>query len=369
MLVLEDGSVYHGCGFGCKKTVVGEVVFTTSMVGYPESLTDPSYHGQILVITHPLVGNYGVASRGLAIRGVPEHFESDRIWVLGLVIYELTEPSHWSSVMSLDEWLRIEGVPGMYNVDTRAIVKRIRERGVMMGALCVYDPRDEDPDIDELINLIKRSPRYDNMKLAYDTATKDVVIYEGGRPVIGVIDCGVKYGIIRELIRRNCTVIRYPPLTRPERIANECDAVIVSNGPGNPAVLDEVIESVRSLIEYDIPMLGICLGHQLIALALWGRTFKLKYGHRGSNKPVKDVTRDRCYVTTQNHGYAVDLSSVERSGLRLWFINADDKTVEGLYHERKPVITVQFHPEASPGPYDTTWIFDKLLHMIERRNE
>jgi len=367
VLLLEDGSTYHGCGFGAERTVVGEVVFTTSMVGYPESLTDPSYAGQILIITHPLVGNYGVARRDLSIYGVPLHFESDRVWVSGFVIHELTEPSHWSSIMSLDEWLKRENVPGIYRVDTRALVKKIRERGVMMGVLKVYDPKEEEPNIDELWRLLERAPRYDQVRFVDIVSPKEVIIHEPENPelTIGIVDCGVKYGIVRELLKRRCRVVRYPPKTDPTKIVEECDGVIVSNGPGNPSILKDVIENVKTLVEYDVPMLGICLGHQLISLSLGASTFKLKYGHRGPNKTVKDLETGRCYITTQNHGYAVDPESAKKAGFKIWFINVDDKTVEGLKHVKKRIITTQFHPEAGPGPHDTSWIFDLFIKMMK----
>ncbi len=336
------------------------------MVGYPESLTDPSYAGQILIITHPLVGNYGVASRKLSIYGVPLHFESDRIWVSGLVIHDLTEPSHWSSTMSLDEWLRRENIPGIYRVDTRALVKKIREKGVMMGILHVYDPNEEEPDIEKLYNRLRTSKKYDEIPFIDLVSPKEIVVHEPENPryTVGILDCGVKYGIVRELLKRNCRVIRYPPYVDPSRIVEECDGVVISNGPGNPVVLTEVIKRVGALIEYGMPILGICLGHQLTALALGAKTFKLKYGHRGPNKTVKDIETGRCYITAQNHGFAVDRELAEKVGLKLWFINVDDKTVEGLKHEKKPLITVQFHPEAGPGPHDTSWIFDLFLRMV-----
>ncbi len=339
------------------------------MVGYPESLTDPSYAGQILIITHPLVGNYGVASRSLSMYNVPLHFESDRIWVSGLIIHELTEPSHWSSVMSLDEWLRRENVPGMYRVDTRALVRKIRERGVMMGVLHVYDPREEEPDIDKLWNLLKSAPRYDNIPFVYQVAPKEVIIHEPDeyRYTIGIVDCGVKLGIVRELLKRKCRVIRYPPNIPADKIVQECDGVVVSNGPGNPSILHEIIQNVRKLIEYKIPMLGICLGHQLISLALGATTFKLRYGHRGPNKTVRDLETGRCYITTQNHGYAVKPDEAQQAGFKIWFINVDDETVEGLKHTKLPIITTQFHPEASPGPHDTSWVFDLFLKMVSER--
>ena len=365
VLILEDGSTYRGCGFGAKKTIIGEVVFTTSMVGYPETLTDPSYAGQILVITHPLIGNYGVASRTLSFKDIPLHFESDRIWVNGLIIHELTEPSHWSSIKSLHDWLLENDVPGMYRVDTRALVKKLRERGVMMGILHVYDPSEEEPNADELYARLKSAPRYDDISFIDYVSPKEPITHGDGRRVVSILDCGVKYGIVRELLMRDFKVTRYPPNTKPERLIEDAVGVVISNGPGNPAILTNIINTVKILTEYNVPILGICLGHQLTALAHDGKTFKLRYGHRGSNKPVKDLFTGRCYVTTQNHGFAVDYDTVKRE-FKLWFVNIDDKTVEGLEHKYKPIITVQFHPEASPGPLDTSWIFDKFVKLIEK---
>ena len=270
VLILEDGSIYYGCGFGAKGIVIGEVVFTTSMVGYPESLTDPSYHGQILIITHPLIGNYGVASKKLAFKGVPLHFESDRIWVRGLIISELTNSSHWSSIMSLHEWLLENNVPGLYRVDTRALVKKIREKGVMMGILAVFD-EDDNIDTEKLYDVLRKAPRYDDIPFAYEVAPKEIIEHGDGKITIGIVDCGVKYGIVRELLYRGCKVIRYPPWTKPEKIVNECNGVIISNGPGNPAILTEVIKNVQALIEYEIPILGICIGNEYIAKIFGGK--------------------------------------------------------------------------------------------------
>ncbi len=374
VLLLEDGSLYLGCGFGSERTVVGEVVFTTSMVGYPESLTDPSYAGQILIITHPLVGNYGVASKTLKMSDVPLHFESHRIWVSGLIIHELSlKPSHWTCARSLDEWLRSENVPGMFRVDTRSLVKKIRERGVMMGVLKVYDPDREPLTVDEvhrLADLLRQTPRYDNIPFVYEVAPAEKIVHEPEtkpRLTIAILDCGVKLGIVRELLKRGCRVIRYPPTCSLNEILSECDGVLLSNGPGNPAILTEIVDEVREIIvDARVPTLGICLGHQLSALALGARTYKLRYGHRGSNKPVKDLESGKCYITTQNHGFAVDDKSAKEVGFKIWFVNIDDKSVEGLKHEKYPLITVQFHPEASPGPHDTCWIFDLFLRLVEK---
>ncbi len=367
-LVLEDGTVYHGAGFGAPGIVVGEVVFTTGMVGYPESLTDPSYKGQILTITHPLVGNYGVPSKELCEYGLPAHFESDRIQIEGLIVAEETDPNHWASRMSLHEWLASEGIPGISRVDTRALVKKIREKGVMMGILAVYHPSDE-PSDEELLSKLNKSTRYDEQLFVDKVSPKEPITHEPPHPngkTIALIDCGVKYGIVRELLRRGFRVVRVPYSYSCDQIMKlEPSGILVSNGPGNPVYLKDTIKAVRGLIEYGLPVLGICLGHQLISLALGAEIFKLKYGHRGQNKPCVDlVVTGKCYVTSQNHGYAVKEESIPETGLRLWFRNADDKTVEGLIGGN--VLSVQFHPEASPGPYDTTWIFDLFAKRVMR---
>jgi carbamoyl-phosphate synthase small subunit len=363
-IALEDGSIYEGCGFGSEGIRVGEVVFTTSMVGYPESITDPSYKGQILVLTHPLIGNYGVARRDLVgWGGVYLHFESEEPMVEGLAVYEETSPSHWSSEKSLHQWFREHGVPGVSRVDTRAIVKRIRESGVMMGAIAVW--RDGSGfDIDSLFDKISRSPRYEDIPYPHQVSPREPIEHGSDGVMIAVIDCGVKHGILRELLSRGFRVLRLPCRTRASEIDDDVRGIVISNGPGNPLVLGDVIRNVGELIETGLPILGICLGHQLIALASGGDVYKLKYGHRGANKPVLDLESGLGYVSTQNHGYAVDPESIRASGFKIWFINIDDKTVEGIIHERKPIMGVQFHPEAGPGPYDLTWVFDRFRRVI-----
>jgi carbamoyl-phosphate synthase small subunit len=372
MLVLEDGTVIRGRGFGAPGVRAGEVVFTTGMVGYTESLTDPSYAGQILVFTYPLIGNYGVAPYTMVDEyGLPLHFESVGVKVEGVVVHEVcAKPSHWASAKSLDEWLREEGVPGIWGVDTRELVKKLRERGVMPGALAVYEGGDE-PDPGELLELARRVD-YGGARLAERVSVKRLTTYRSGRGrgLVAVLDCGVKLSIVRALLRRGFDVALVPYGTPAERVVElEPAGVVVSNGPGNPELYAEAIECARGLIEYGVPILGICLGHQLVSLALGARTFKLRYGHRGVNKPVLDVRSGRCYVTSQNHGYAVDARSLEGTGLELWFVNADDKTVEGVIDERRGLLCVQFHPEASPGPNDTAWIFDYYAKTIEKRGK
>ncbi|MEM0217533.1 MAG: glutamine-hydrolyzing carbamoyl-phosphate synthase small subunit [Candidatus Nezhaarchaeales archaeon] len=363
-LVLEDGSIFLGNGFGFPKTVVGEVVFTTGMVGYPESITDPSYQGQILCFTYPLIGNYGVPSFDIKDKwGIPLHFESNRPHVLGVIVHELCDkPSHWSSTQSLHEWLFKEGVPGITGIDTRKLTKKLRIKGVMMGALEVSEG---DIDVDRLFSLLEKAPKYDNLDLVAEVTIKEPIIYENDGPTIVVVDCGVKYGIIRSLLHRGLRVIRVPRDWGADKILElEPGGILISNGPGNPEMNVKTIKSVRDLVEFGIPILGICLGNQIIALALGASTFKLKFGHRGQNKPCIDLESGMCYVTSQNHGFAVDETSLKGSGLSTWFLNADDMTVEGIKHARKPIIAVQFHPEASPGPYDTEYVFDLFANMI-----
>jgi len=291
--------------------------------------------------------------------------------VEGVVVHEVcAKPSHWASAKSLDEWLREEGVPGIWGVDTRELVKKLREEGVMPGALAVYEEGDE-PDPGELLELARKVD-YGGARLAERVSVKRLTVYRAARSrgLVAVLDCGVKLSIVRALLRRGFDVALVPYGTPAERVIElEPVGVVASNGPGNPELYVEVIECVKDLIEYGVPILGICLGHQLVSLALGARTFKLRYGHRGANKPVLDLRSGRCYVTSQNHGYAVEARSLEGTGLELWFANADDKTVEGVIDERRGLLCVQFHPEASPGPNDTAWIFDCFAKMIERKKK
>ncbi len=321
-------------------------MFTTAVVGYPQVLTDPSYKGQIVTFTMPLIGNYGVSE---------DQLESDGIKAEGVVVFEATAPSHYKSVMSLHEWLAAEGVPGIARVDTRALAIRLREHGVMMGALGPEEPG-------ELLRRLKASPRYDEVNYVDLVSVKEPKEMGEGRLCIGVVDCGVKRSILAEFLKRGVR-LKVVPCRRPE-LAFDCDALFISNGPGNPKLLGFLAERVRQYVEYKKPLLGVCLGHQVIAMALGADVYKLKFGHRASNKPVRDLRfTGKTYITVHNHGYAVDPKD---SGLKAWAIQPDDGTVEGLFHETLPVLTTQFHPEASPGPHDTRWVFDMFVKLAER---
>lgn len=360
VLVLEDGTVFRGAGFGASKKVYGEVVFNTGMVGYPEAITDPSYKGQILVQTYPLIGNYGVTTSA---------FESDGPKIEGYVIRELCKkPSHWSSELTLDSWLEENGIPGIEGVDVRMLTKRLRIRGTMLGILQVYDDAEEDY-VEKLKEEVKGLVHPDKMKLAYAVATDRIKRFnvDSDKDVV-LIDCGVKWSIVRNIMDRKYNVILVPPRTAASKILDMNPvAVVLSNGPGDPKMCGEVIESVQELIEAKVPILGICLGHQILALAMGADTYKLKFGHRGQNHPCIDLRTRRCYITSQNHSYAADEATLKKTGLRITLINANDKTVEGIEHERLPIKAVQFHPEASPGPTDSNFYFDEFFAETVRK--
>lgn len=370
-LLLRDGTTIEGCGFGAPSTRVGEVVFSTGMTGYTEALTDPSFAGQILVWTHPMVGCYGVPAKEHEYCGVPLDYESDRIQVEGFIVSELPPPNHYLSTGDLDAWLMKYGIPGMYRADTRFLVKKIREYGVMMGVLAVFSEKEEIL-WSELEKRLKMSESYDAKNFSYLVSPRSVVVHEPiGRAIatVSVLDCGIKYGIVRWLLRQGFRVVRYPCWTDSKTLIDSGDGVVLSNGPGNPEVLKEQIKIVREVVESGRPVLGICLGMQLISLALGSSVYKLRYGHRGPNKGVIDVITKRSYITTQNHGYAVDESGLEASGLVPWFKNIDDGSLEGVMHKELPVIATQFHPEGGPGPHDTTWIFNRFRMMVKNGRE
>jgi carbamoyl-phosphate synthase small subunit len=357
LLYLEDGTLIEGCGFGAETSAAGEVVFTTAMNGYPESLTDPSYKGQILVITHPLVGNYGVPKPRIE-QGIIRNFESESIQVNGLVVAEDTEGGKWNAEVTLHEWLRRNGVPGLSGVDTRMIVKKIREGGTMAGLISSIET-----SMDEIRTSMNKF-KYEEINFTQFTSVKNVVFHPNSGPTVVVVDCGIKHGILEQLYFKGFTLVRVPCNFGPNRIMDYSPAgIVISNGPGNPNLLQDNIRTFRELTYYKIPILGICLGHQIASIAMGGNITKMKFGHRGINKPVVDLRTGKCYITTHNHGYALLKSDVPRD-FDIWFYDPDDQIVEGLVHKRLPIITTQFHPEARPGPNDIVWVFEKFKRMI-----
>ncbi|MEM3626815.1 MAG: glutamine-hydrolyzing carbamoyl-phosphate synthase small subunit [Candidatus Bathyarchaeia archaeon] len=365
VLVLEDGSTFLGRGFGASKKVSGEVVFSTSMVGYPEALTDPSYYGQILTLTYPLIGNYGVPPYEVEL-GIPRYFESEGIKVTGLVIHELCiKPHHWASTKTLAEWLEQDGVPGIYGIDTRRLTEKLRIKGVMLGILHVCE-EGEDPPTEKLLKEVKAIPDPNLRNLVGEISIKEPILYNSGRSKsVVLIDCGVKYGILRSLVKRGLKIIRVPYYFSAKEILEYApSAVVISNGPGDPKKCNKTVQCVQELIEENVPVMGICLGNQILALSQGGDTYKMRYGHRSQNQPALDLETGRCYITTQNHGYAINPDSLQKTDLKVWFVNANDKTIEGIKHVSKSAFAVQFHPEASPGPYDTEFLFDQFMNYI-----
>lgn len=344
-LILEDNTVFRGYHFGARKVVSGEVVFNTGMIGYAESLSDPSYHGQILVLTYPLIGNYGVPGYDTE-DGLPRYFQSDKIHVQGLVVSGICDDySHWNARKSLPEWMAECNVPGIYGIDTRQLTKKLREKGTMLGKI-VY-ARD---------NVPFQDPNTRN--LAAEVSIKEPVVYARGKKRVIVADCGVKNNILRAFLKRNITVIRVP--WDYDLLKERAHGIVISNGPGDPRRCIATIDNVARAMSRGVPLLGICLGAQILGLAAGARTFKLKYGHRGHNQPCVEAGTKRCYITSQNHGYAVDGDALPEDW-RQWFYNDNDKTNDGIVHISKPFFGTQFHPEASPGPDDTEFLFDMFL--------
>lgn len=347
-LVLEDGSVFGGFSFGADADgVTGEVVFNTGMVGYPESFTDPSYKGQILALTYPLIGNYGVPDD--FERELSHNYESTKIHISGLVVSEYSEyHHHWTAKRGLSDLLKDQGIPGIEGVDTRSLTKKLRARGTMIGKItndpknaeCVFPPR----------------------HVVSEVSVKEVKTYGSGGRRVALVDCGCKNTIIRSLQNRGISVVRVP--WDYDVTTLDINGVLFSNGPGDPVDCVATVETARRVIERKIPAFGICLGNQMLALAAGAKTFKLKFGHRGQNQPCMMKGSRRCFITSQNHGYAVDTTTLPE-GWESWFENLNDGTNEGLRHKTRPIMSVQFHPEAMPGPVDTGFLFDEFISMMK----
>lgn len=347
-LVLEDGTEFVGKSFGYEGSVAGEVVFYTAMVGYPESLTDPSYTGQILVPTFPLIGNYGVPC-GDKEEGVEKFYESNKIHASGLIIQDYSiEHSHWNAEKSLSTWLKENEVPGLFGIDTRALTKVLREKGSLLGKIVIGDEDIEFFDPNKA-NLVE--------KVSIETP---VTYGEGDKNVV-LVDCGVKNNIIRCLLNRGVKVTRVP--FNYDFTQLDYDGLFISNGPGDPEMCKETVQYIKKAITGETPIMGICLGNQLLALAAGAKTYKLKYGHRSHNQPVLLKGTNRCYITSQNHGFAIDNDSIP-SDWEALFINVNDETNEGIKHKTKPFFSTQFHPEASSGPVDTEYLFDEFIESI-----
>lgn len=348
-LLLEDGTLFEGKSFGHEAPAAGEVVFNTAMTGYPESLTDPSYEGQILVTTYPILGNYGVPPEREK-DAVSEFLESSKIHCQGIIALDYSwEPSHWLASRSLDEWLRDEKIPGIYGIDTRALTKHLREKGSMLGKIYFNSPDDiefYDPNKENLIAKV---------------SCTEPITYGNGEKTVVLVDCGTKYNIIRCLTKCGVKVVLVPWNYDFNNIPY--DGLFISNGPGNPDFAEETVANIRKAMESGKPICGICMGNQLLAKAAGAKTFKLKYGHRSHNQPVRLVGTNTCFVTSQNHGYAVDQSTLPEDWEPM-FVNMNDGTNEGIRHKEKPYFSAQFHPEASSGPCDTEFFFEKFTKLL-----
>lgn len=350
-LVLGNGRRMEGWSFGSDRSCSGEVVFSTAMVGYPESLTDPSYEGQILCVSYPLIGNYGIPSEKIDENGLCTTFESEKIHVRGLIISDYSEKySHWDAVKSLDQWLDEQDIPGIFGIDTRELTKMIREEGAMLGKIvpegCSEDFPFDDPNLENQVAAV---------------SCKEVIEYGSGDKTVVLVDCGVKHRILACLLKRGVKVIRVPWDYDFSTIGY--DGLFISNGPGNPAMCTAAVEHIRKAYEEDRPIFGICMGNQLMSLAAGAGTFKLKYGHRSHNQPVRMNGTERCFITSQNHGFAVDTSTLSPEW-EPYFTNMNDGTNEGIRHRSKPFFSAQFHPEASSGPVDTEFLFDEFISRL-----
>lgn len=349
-LILEDGKEFTGKSFGFHKSVSGEVVFNTAMTGYPESLTDPSYKGQILTLTYPIIGNYGVPGNQTE-NDMFRFFESYALHISGLIVSDYTDTySHWNAEKSLGDWLKEYQIPGVYGIDTRALTKVLREEGTMLGKIIWNgdDPGFYDPNKENLVEQV---------------SIREKKIYGNGKYRIVLIDCGVKYNIIRNLLKRDATVVLVP--WDYDFSTESYDGLFISNGPGDPKLCEITIGNLRKALSQPTPIYGICLGNQLLALAAGANTYKLKYGHRSHNQPVLLVNSNKAYITSQNHGFAIDNATLPADWEPL-FLNLNDQTNEGMRHKSKPFFSTQFHPEASSGPTDTEFLFDQFMEMVAR---
>lgn len=349
LLELEDGSKFEGKLIGFPESKAGEVVFNTGMVGYPEALTDPSYKGQILTVTYPLIGNYGIPAKA-PDKGIDRNFESLKIHAHGLVISDYSfDYSHHTAIQSLSSWLYDNRIPGIYDIDTRKMTKILREKGSMLGRIIVENNQVEffDPNKENLVSQV---------------CPLQVEEYGEGDKTVILIDCGCKTSIVTDLADRGVKVKRVP--WDFDFTGAEFDGVLVSNGPGDPAVYEKITDSVKYLLTLGKPVMGICLGHQILSLAAGATSYKMKYGHRSQNQPVQDTVTKKCFITSQNHGYAIDVKNIEGEWIN-WFVNLNDGTNEGIKHKSKPYFSVQFHPEACPGPVDTAYIFDEFINQIK----
>ena len=348
-LILDDGSKFSGISFGYERPTAGEVVFNTAMSGYPESLTDPSYSGQIMVLTYPLIGNYGVPARSFSGK-LSTFLESEKIHADGIIVSDYSENySHWNATESLGEWLKQEKITGITGIDTRELTKLLREKGSMKGKIVFSDENEIDFIDPNKINQVAR------------VSTTEIITYGNGKKRIVLVDCGVKHNIIRCLLKRDVTVIRVP--WDYDFNAIEYDGLFISNGPGDPDTCGITVKHIREAMKKEKPIFGICMGNQLLAKAGGANTYKLKYGHRSHNQPVRLVGTEKCFITSQNHGFAVHNNTLSNEWTPL-FVNMNDGTNEGIQHKNKPFFSVQFHPEAASGPTDTEFLFDRFIEMI-----